>query len=435
VHEPRDADEVAAVLARAGARGAIARGLGRSYGDAAQCAGGDVLATGGLDRILALDLQAGTATVEAGVSLADLTRVTLPLGWLAGTTPGTQHVTVGGAIACDVHGKNHHRDGGFGGTLLAGTLLPPAGGPLALTPQTTPDELAATIGGLGLTGVLLDATLRLRPVETAWMRVRTERGRNLEHLLALLAAADAASRYTVAWIDLVAGGRERGRGILDQGDHATVAELGRRLAAHPLQAPRRRELPAPLPTPALFHRPSLRVFNEAWFRVQGRERSAALVPLSSFFHPLDGVRGWNRLYGRAGFVQYQLVVPDGRADVVETVVERLIASRCPVSLAVLKRLGAGAGLLSFPVPGLTLALDVRAGWPPLAALLDELDGLVADAGGRVYLAKDARLRPGLVRRMYPELDRFRSIRDRLDPARVMRSDLARRLSLVEDAGA
>jgi decaprenylphospho-beta-D-ribofuranose 2-oxidase len=430
LQRPRSADEVGELLRSAGPRGAIARGLGRAYGDAAQSGGALVLDMCGLNAAIEIDASAGTATVDAGVSLVDLVGRALPLGWFPAVTPGTQFVTVGGAIACDVHGKNHHADGGFAEHVEAFDLVTPAGETIVLDRRSGADAFHATAGGLGLTGAITRATVRLLQVETAWMVVDTQRAENLEDAFERF-ADDDRYRYSVAWIDCLAAGRHLGRSVLFRGDHARVEQLPHRRRERPLDLPFRPPLAAPPWVPAgLVNRASVTLFNELYFRRAPRDERGRLVPLDRFFYPLDAVRGWNRLYGPRGFVQYQFVVPYGAEEVIRTAIERLSSHHCPSFLAVLKRFGDEDGMISFPMRGWTLALDVPAAMDGLGRLLDALDGLVAESGGRVYLAKDSRLRPELVEAMYPRLDAWREIRARLDPDGVMQSDLSRRLRLA-----
>ena len=432
IASPSAPGEVAAILGRPPVRGAIARGLGRSYGDAAQNAGGTVIATRGLAAPAELDSATGRVRVAAGTSLGELIADVLPRGWFPAVVPGTQYVTIGGAVASDVHGKNHHRDGSFCEHVHAIELAVPSGARLALTPDG-PDAEAfwATAGGMGLTGVTLSAELQLRPVVSARMRVDTTRTRDLEESMRVLGEADATAQYTVAWVDLLARGAALGRGVVTAGEHATAADIvptgngvdvppNRRLASVPAMPGRS----------GVLHPGAMRLFNELYFRRAPSEQHRGLEPVWGYFFPLDVVGDWNRLYGRAGLLQHQFVIPDAAADRLIPMVERLVGSGVPVYLAVLKRLRDVRGPIAFPLRGWTLALDIPAGAPGLAAALDRLDEQVADCGGRVYLAKDARLRPDLVAAMYPRLPEWRAVRDRLDPGVVMRSDLDRRLSLV-----
>ncbi|MFF0472347.1 FAD-binding protein [Streptomyces sp. NPDC004284] len=431
VYRPRGHAEAVEAVLGCGARGAVARGLGRAYGDAAQNAGGAVLDMTGLDRILGVDAAAGLVACEAGVSLHRLMEELLPLGWFVPVSPGTRYVTVGGAIGADIHGKNHHVSGSFGRHVTALELLTADGEVRTVRPGTPLFD--ATTGGMGLTGVILSATLRLLPVETSLMRVDTERVPDLDGLMARLTDGDHAYRYSVAWIDLLARGAATGRAVLTRGDHAPYEALPRRHRARrdPL-AFRPGRLPAPPPyvPGGLLGRTSVGLFNELWYRRAPRAETGRLQSLPGFFHPLDGVPHWNRIYGPGGLVQYQFVVPYGQEDALRRIVRRIADRGCPSFLAVLKRFGAGdPGWLSFPLPGWTLALDLPTGLPGLGRFLDALDEEVAGAGGRVYLAKDSRVRPEVLAAMYPRLDEFRALRAALDPRSVFTSDLARRLAL------
>ncbi|HEY0409927.1 MAG TPA: FAD-binding oxidoreductase [Candidatus Dormibacteraeota bacterium] len=430
VAEPRAEEEVDALMAAPPRRGLIARGLGRSYGDAAQNAGGAVVLCTGLDRLHRLDLERGVVTAGGGVSLDRLMRLLLPLGWFVPVTPGTRQVTVGGAIAADIHGKNHHRDGGFGAHVRSFRLRTPAA-TLTVSPELRPDLFRATVGGMGLTGVILEAEIRLQPVATSRIRVDTERARDLDDVLARMSSGDDAYQYSVAWIDCLARGGSLGRSVLTRGDHAEPGELPARQRRDPLEfRPRTRLAAPPWVPPGLLRPLAVRAFNEAWFRRAPVLERGRVVPLAAFFHPLDGVERWNVLYGPAGFVQHQLVVPFGAEEVLRSALEQLSGAGAASFLAVLKRFGAeGPGLLSFPRPGWTLALDIPVGDPGLGPLLDRIDEAVAAAGGRIYLAKDARLRPELLPLMYPRLDDWRALRERLDPGGVLCSDLSRRLAL------
>ncbi|MCI3932619.1 FAD-binding protein [Streptomyces sp. AN091965] len=426
---PRSREEAVAALHACAERGGIARGLGRAYGDAAQNAGGAVLDMTGLDRVHTIDAGTGTVVCDAGVSLHHLMEVLLPLGWFVPVTPGTRYVTVGGAIGADIHGKNHHVSGSFSRHVRSFDLLTADGTVRAVKPGSK--LFNATAGGMGLTGVILKAKLRCLPVETSYMSVDTERATDLDDLMARLTATDHRYRYSVAWIDLLARGAATGRAVLTRGDHAPLDALDARARRAPLAFRPRRLPPAPAFLPeGLLHRTTVGLFNELWYRKAPRSRTAEIQRVPSFFHPLDGVPHWNRVYGKGGFLQYQFVVGHGQEETLRRIVQRIARHRCPSFLAVLKRFGdADPGWLSFPVPGWTLALDIPAHLPGLAQLLDGLDEEVAAAGGRVYLAKDSRMRPDVLTAMYPQLPAFRALRAELDPGNVFRSDLSRRLDL------
>jgi decaprenylphospho-beta-D-ribofuranose 2-oxidase len=445
VVRPESLDLVATLLNEVsrGSRRVLARGLGRSYGDAATSAGSVVLDLTGFDRVLGFGAESGVVTVEAGISLDALLAWSVPKGWFVPVTPGTRYVTVGGAIAADVHGKNHHREGSIGAWVRSLRLATPAGEIVAEPDGQHAEAFWATVGGMGLTGVVLEASIEMIPIETSLISVDTERAADLDECMRLMSEGDAGYRYSVAWVDCVRRGRSLGRAVLTRGEHASLAQLEvapkaprgvgpgdplaygpRQLATVPFQAPVR--------LPSL---PAVTAFNEAWFRKAPARRVGELQALTSFFHPLDFLGEWNRLYGRHGFTQYQVVVPFEAGEVVRQIIEQLGGSGFPSLFGVLKRFGeANRAPLSFPAPGWTLALDIPLGRPGLADLLDGLDGLVAGSGGRVYFAKDARLRPDLVCTMYPRLAEWRAARDRLDPDGVFTSDLARRLHLLTEQG-
>ncbi len=422
VVEPSTAAAVGAVLTEPG-RGVIGRGLGRSYGDAAQRAGGVVLSALGLRSPVTIDAGNASMTAGAGWSLRELIDQLVPQGWFFPVVPGTADVTLGGAIAADVHGKNHHRSGSLGSHVLSLDLTTSDGVRHQLRPDgRSAGAFWATVGGMGLTGVITAATVALRPVSGDRLVVTSRRFRDLDEVMADLVAADASHEYTVAWLDL-AGRRRRGRGIVDAADHLDGAAPTHAARSTRPSAP---SLPVNVVQPAVT-----RMFNEVWWRRAPARARTTTSSFSRFFHPLDAVTSWGRLYGPTGFTQWQMAVPVGAEGAIRTCAERLAEGDVPPSLAVLKRFGAAdPAPLSFPQPGWTLAVDLPATDTSTAALLDALDEVVVAAGGRVYLAKDARLRPGLIAAMYPRLDEWRAERDRLDPARRMASDLSLRLGLV-----
>lgn len=436
IERPAYPADVAALLRadRPPARGVIARGLGRSYGDAAQVEHGRVLDTSGLRAIGPVDTAAGTIDVGAGVSLGDLMRRLVPQGWMVPVLPGTRHVTVGGAIAADIHGKNHHVAGSFGGHVESFALAIADGTERVVTREADRALFEATVGGLGLTGVITSARLRLVPAPSGFVRVQNERKRSLAEVIDRLAEVDREAPYSVAWLDL-ASSRRRGRGVVQSAEIAQRDWLSmKRREATPEYRPRTRLVAPPLPGSGLVRPGVIRAFNEVYWRCP--RRAERLQPLAAFFHPLDAVAGWNRLYGQGGFVQYQVVIPHGAETLLEAIVQRFAEGPVTPALAVLKRMGQpGEGLLSFPLPGWTLAVDLPATDARVFLLLDEMDEAVAMAGGRVYLAKDARMRPEALAQMYRRLEEWRAIKRAVDPGNRFRSDLAVRLGLVEAPGA
>jgi decaprenylphospho-beta-D-ribofuranose 2-oxidase len=430
VFRPRSSEEIATHLANPPRRGVLARGLGRSYGDAAQNAGGDVIVTTGLACDVALDAERGIVSAGAGVSLDRLIRVLVPRGLFLPVSPGTRMVTVGGAIASDIHGKNHHRAGSFGRALRELTLIIPGGEVRKVSPTQDGELFWATVGGMGLTGVIVRASFECVRVDSAWMEVVERRAADLDETLGMMLELDSRSEYVVAWLDVAARGRRLGRSVLTCGEHADPRALAPAARRRPLALGGPARLTCPTLPGGAVNRASVRLFNELWYRRAGPRRAARVERLESFFHPLDGVRDWNRVYGPRGFVQYQFVVPPSAGEAVRTAVELISRAGTASFLTVLKRFGpASGGLLSFPIAGWTLAVDLPASLDRLGELTAALDGCVLEAGGRIYLAKDGIARARDVERMYPELTRFRTVRDRVDPERVMRSDLARRVGL------
>jgi decaprenylphospho-beta-D-ribofuranose 2-oxidase len=411
--------------------GVIARGSGRSYGDAAQCGGGTVLDMACFNDIGAIDPASGLVDVGAGVTLHQLLEHVTPKGWFVPVSPGTRQVTIGGAIAADIHGKNHHVDGAFCRHVARCTLVTPSG-TFMVGPEDEAELFWATAGGMGLTGVITSATIRLIPVETSWMTVETRRFADLESVMAEMESTDTLFRYSVAWVDTLIGGPRMGRSVLTRGEHAPLGALSSHQARSWRQAPGKARIRVPVQAPShLLNRATIAAFNEFWFRKTPRQREGQILAATSFFHPLDGVADWNLLYGRRGFLQYQFCVGPTRVDVVPAALRLLRASRVPTFLGVLKRFGPGnPGPLSFPMEGWTLALDLPMGAADLRGALERLDDLVAEAGGRVYLAKDSRLSPQHFSAMYPRSPEFAAVKDRVDPTGILQSDQSRRLGLT-----
>lgn len=365
-----------------------------------------------------LDSDEGVVTAGGGTSLGEVIDAALAAGWFLPVTPGTRHVTVGGAIAADVHGKNHCRNGSFGQYIDSMELVTGAGEALTVAPGS--DTFAATVGGMGLTGIITRARFRLVPAETSWMSVDTASVDSLEGVMNHITSTE--STYSVAWIDLT----RSGQGVVSSAEHASAEEAeGRRSSTAS-----RSVLQAPSWTPRIVNRQTVEIFNRLRFARAPQRETGTIESLSSYFYPLDRLSNWNRLYGRRGFIQYQFVVPEGQEETLLAVANSIARTPTPAALAVLKKMGPSrGGLLSFPTPGWTLAVDLPIGDPGLSGVLDDCDLRVVSAGGRVYLAKDSRMRSGLVPEMYPDLNTWREIRSRLDPLDLLRSDLSERLRL------
>src|SRR5208337_4875633 len=350
VYRPESRRQLAAILESGAQPSFISFGLGRSYGDAPLNSQGGVICHTRLNRFLAFDAQAGVLECEAGVSLAEILQYFLPRGFFLPVTPGTKFVTVGGAIAADVHGKNHHQDGTFGNFVLDFKLLTPNGEILSCSPNNNFEVFWATHGGMGLTGVIISARIKLRPVESAWVLVDYQKATNLEGALGRMTESDVRYQYSVAWIDCLATGRHMGRAVLMRGNHAPANEL-RASTRNPLAQPplHRWTLPFDFPSLAL-NSLTVRTFNALYYGVH-RNAARQLVDLEKFFYPLDAIQHWNRLYGRRGIVQYQVALPlEGGLEGLKEVLTRLARSRRGSFLAVLKRFGKpNPGLLSFPI--------------------------------------------------------------------------------------
>jgi decaprenylphospho-beta-D-ribofuranose 2-oxidase len=418
-------------LEAASAGAVLSRGLGRSYGDASLPPDGrrPVLSTPRADRILAFDPATGVLRAEAGLSLRALNALFLSRGFASPVSPGTQYVTLGGMVASDVHGKNHHVAGCFGEHVRALRMRVADGRVLEVTEASEPDLFRATLGGMGLTGHVLEVELRLERIPSPWIWCERRPVRNLDELVAELRAASARWPFTMAWVDCTSRGARMGRGILTVGRYAHAEEA-------PARAPRLRErLGVPFELPGWFVAPwSIRLFNILYYHWQGaRPLRGGVSHPQPFFYPLDALRHWNRLYGRRGLVQYQCVLPlagDGRVyrrffDVVTR-----LGGASPVS--VIKDCGAeGRGTLSFPMPGISVALDLPFRRGHTQALVDALNEIVIEAGGRIYLTKDALTRPEHFRAMERRLERFNAVRRKWDPEGRLRS--AQSVRLLGDA--
>jgi len=409
--------------------------MGRAYGDSALNANGGVIVQTALNRFLAFDDTTGVLECEAGVSLAEILTHFLPRGWFVAATPGTQFITIGGAIAADVHGKNHHVDGTFGDHVLDLQLLTAQREEITCSRDKNPDVFWATIGGMGLTGVILRARLRLRKVPSRFVAVTYRRTRNLDGALECFAATDREYRYSVAWIDCLSRGSALGRSVVMLGNDAETEDVRRELRIGPydnLGKGHRRAIPINCPS-FVLNSFAVRAFNALYYAAHPDRRM--IVDYESYFYPLDHILHWNRLYGRRGFVQYQALLPleTSRAGLI-ALLESITKSRRASFLAVLKSTGAAnPGMLSYLFRGHTLALDIPNTGLDLRGFLGELDAILLDHGGRLYLAKDAMTTAKVFATMYPRLNELRAIKSRIDPNHRIMSSQARRLRIVEDA--
>lgn len=387
-------------------RSSLPYGNGRSYGDSCLATSDEVLHMRSLDRLIEADWTTGVIKAEAGITLAEVLAVAIPQGWFLPVTPGTQFATLGGAIANDVHGKNHHVRGTFGRHVLGFGLLRHGEPEVTCSPDAHPDLFAASIGGLGLTGVIHWAQIQLMPIRASQIDTTTVRFANLAEFFALSTELDARHEYSVAWVDCLAKGAETGRGVFIVGDHAQYGSL---------DVGQRKKLSVPLTPPvSLINKVSLSAFNSLYWRLHPSQRKQGRSAYEPFFYPLDRILHWNRIYGRRGFQQYQCVVPAANAEAAMGELLRTIADAGQGSfLAVLKRCGdiASPGLLSFPLEGTSLALDFAQSEALENVLFPRLDDIVRAAGGRLYPAKDAHMSGADFRRAYPAWEQLEALRD------------------------
>ena len=406
----------------------IPRGNGRAYGDSAINRDATI-EMHHLDRMIAFDPGTGQLVAEAGVLLGDIIAAFLPRGWFPMITPGTKFVTLGGAIAADVHGKNHHRDGSFRACVDWVEIMGTDGALRRCTPEDDPVLFDHTLGGMGLTGIILRAAIRLRPVESGWIRQTTLAAPNLGAAMAAFEDTQEAT-YSVAWIDCLGRGARLGRSLVMIGEHATPGDLPPEHAGAPFAIKPKRKLTVPFDFPSItLNTYTLRAFNTLYYQAGARKPGTRLVDWDSYFYPLDAILGWNRIYGRKGFAQFQCVLPLDRAKAgLEALLDEIARAGSGSFLAVLKRFGKQDSAFSFPMEGYTLALDFPVN-PKTLALLERLDRITLDHGGRFYLAKDSRMSAATLRASDGRVSDFQSLRDARDLTGRFRSAQAERLEL------
>lgn len=427
-----DVETIARAVTNAGERGVIARGLGRSYGDPAQNAGGLVIDMNALDRIHSIDPDSGLIDLDAGVSLDKLMREALPYGLWVPVLPGTRQVTIGGAIANDIHGKNHHSAGSFGNHVVSMDLLTADGTVRTVTPDGPESELFwATVGGIGLTGIILRAKIAMTKTETAYFIADLDRTENLDETLELFSnGTDENYDYSSAWFDSISTGAKMGRAAFGRGSLAKLDELPPKLRAEPLKfdAPQLATLPDVFPN-GLANKLTFSAIGELYFRKTPKSAHGKIQNLTAFYHPLDLFGEWNRAYGSKGFLQYQFIVPLEAEDEFRRIVRRIAESGHVSFLNVIKKFGEGnRAPLSFPMPGWNICVDfpIKRG---LSGFCRELDETVLSMGGRLYTAKDSRTSAENFAKMYPRLEEWRKVRASVDPEGVFASDMSRRLEL------
>lgn len=407
----------------------IARGLGRSYGDQAINESQLVAKCEELSQIISFDEETGLLECEAGVSLAKIIEVFAPKGWFPMVCPGTKYVTIGGAIANDIHGKAHHIDGSFVNSVLAFTILLADGTIKKATREDNGDLFWACFGGLGLLGIIMTAKIQLRRIETTYFKQKAIVANSIEEMVDAIEASNETYNYSVAWIDPLAKGGKLGHGVLTLGNKALLDDLPGKLQKEPLKVSRPGKLNVPLFFPDFaLNTLTVRFLNQVIYGVQ--KSAPGIVHYEKFFFPLDAINNWNRGYGRRGFTQYQFVIPEQDAKRhLRIILEKIAHSGCTPFLNVLKKMGKGqGGLLSFPFEGYTLAIDFPI-TKKLFAFIHELDQLVLEYGGRVYLGKDALLERETFRAMYPQYKDWLKIKEKYDPMNVFSSNISRRLGL------
>ncbi len=431
IYVPSEISQIQEIIFESSSKSIIGRGLGRSYGNPAQRDKGNVVDLKLFNNIT-VDFDELKVTLGGGVSIDDLLKEIVPKGLFVPVSPGTRFVTIAGAIAADVHGKNHHVDGSFCNFVDYIKLIDGNGEYKFLSPNNseTKESFWATCGGMGLTGLIIEAKLSVIPIETSLMNVYSERINDLDSLMQKMIENDYKYKYNVAWIDSLS---RNGRGVLTSGEHASLDQIKKikKLETDPLKYDPKAIAGAPPFFPSgVLNNFTVKLFNEGWFRKAPKLGKDNIETISSFFHPLDGIANWNKIYGPKGFLQYQFAVPDEASNLISKTLESLRKIGAPSFLTVLKRFGASnSGYLSFPFKGWTLAADVPIAVEGLFEVLNDLDEEIANAGGRLYLAKDSRQREYIFKKTYPKYKKWKKIKLEMDPNFKFYSDLAERIGI------
>ena len=429
IFEPKKESEIREKINSSSKKSLISRGLGRAYGDSALLDLQTVISLRNLNSFK-LDKENGELTAQAGLSFDEILAIIIPEGFFLPVSPGTRYVTVGGAIAADVHGKNHHKDGTFGKNVKRLLLMDGNGDLQELSQFDENSEnrsmFWATVGGMGMTGVILEATFSLIPISSTFITVNTSRHENLDELMGKMIESDESNRYSVAWVDSL---HKNFRGVLTTGNHVGHEDLPARISKDPLTYDIKSIGKASNLIPGgLLNQFTVKAFNEAWYRKSPKFKKGELQSIGKYFYPLDGIKDWNLIYGKSGFIQYQFVVPDRASYLIKESLETLKKLPAFCFLTVLKRFGnINPSPLSFPIPGWTLAIDIPANTPSLLGALNKLDEKVISEGGRLYLAKDSRQSSSTFRKSYPRLEEWLKIKELLDPKFIFMSDSFKRL--------
>lgn len=393
----------------------LAYGLGRTYGDVCLNNGGTLLRTTKLNQIIFFDAKKGVVRAEAGVSIAEILSTVVQHGWFVPVTPGTKFVTLGGALANDVHGKNHHSAGTFGCFVRSFELIRSTGEKFVCSPGSNPELYSATIGGMGLTGLVTWIEFQLIPIDNSMIKMERKRVGSISEMISCILHADQHNQYTVGWLDTTSKGGKLGRGVLFKGDHAekelAVQTEGREFEETQYSQGQANSLFSALPYVGqyLLNSTTISIFNSFYYAYNTSSETPYTASIDSFFYPLDAIPHWNRVYGASGMIQYQFVVPlnDGKY-ITQSVLKKMRSVNASSFLSVIKVFGEklSPGMMSFPIPGITLAMDIPAGVAGLLPALDFCDEMIAEVGGRIYPAKDSRMKGSMFRRMYPRLDEF-----------------------------